>query len=192
MPNYQEIIEKYKIPIGLSLIGIVLIIGGMVVSLKSVPKEFPKESIVASSKSIQVDVSGAVINPGVYELPEGSRIEDAIKEAGGPNSEANTEFISKYLNMAQKLVDGSKVYVPKIGEKDIGLAVPEGAAGVSTQPININTATQAELEALSGIGPVTASKIIAGRPYQRKEELISKKILGKAVFEKIKDSLVLY
>ena len=58
--------------------------------------------------------------------------------------------------------------------------------------VNLNTATQPELEALPGIGPVTASKIISDRPYQQVEDLLNKKVVSKAIFEKIKDSLVLY
>lgn len=193
MENYQQLLEKFKIPIALSFLGLVLIIGGIFTSglAKNTPKQFPKESLV-SEKTISVDVSGAVIAPGVYQLKEASRIEDAVKEAGGFSSDANTEFVSKYLNMAQKLADGSKVYVPKIGEKDTDLAVAKGVAGVNSQSVNINLAPQAELEALSGIGPVTASKIISGRPYQQKEELLDKKIVNKAVFEKIKDQIVVY
>ena len=94
--------------------------------------------------------------------------------------------------MAQKLLDGSKVYVPVVGEN----SVPSGGgmvAGASINAkVNINTATQAELEALSGVGPVTASKIISDRPYQTTEDLLNKKVIGKSVFEKIKEQLLVY
>ncbi len=191
MADYQEILERYKIPLALSLVGIVLIIGGIIASGSAKPREFPQESIVTTPKKITVDVSGAVVTPGVYEFTEGSRIEEAILQAGGFKDEANIEFISKYLNLAQKIVDGSKIYVPFIGEKDTDLAV-SGVAGVSNETVNINMVTQIELEKLTGVGPVTAEKIIAGRPYGRIEDLINKKIIGKAVFEKIKASIVVY
>lgn len=183
--------DKFKIPIALSLLGIVLIIGGLFASglNQQQPKDFPKQSMVDSQKMISVDVSGAVNKPGVYQLIMGSRIEEAISAAGGFSETANGEYISKYLNMAQKLSDGSKIYVPIAGET----AGTSATTGVMVEAkVNINTATQAELEALPGIGPVTASKIISDRPYQKVEDLFSKKIVSKAVFEKIKDSLVLY
>lgn len=192
--NFLENLQKFKLPIALSILGIVLIVGGIFASglNKSRPKNFPKESIVEVQKTISVDVSGAVQKAGVYKLKDGARVEEAIQAAGGFSENANQEYISKYLNLAQKLSDGSKVYVPAAGET--GPAVQAGlVAGSQTQAkVNINTASQAELEALPGIGPVTASKIISDRPYQNIEELLSKKVVSKAVFEKIKDQLVIY
>lgn len=186
----KDKIDKFKIPIGLSLIGLVLIIGGMIASGLTKPKvEYPKESIVSSIKKISVDVSGAVITPGVYQLDENSRVEDAVFSAGGLAENANGEYVSKYLNMAQKLSDGMKIYVPIAGEQYSGGV--SSVAGIKSQ-VNINTATQAELEALSGIGPVTASKIISGRPYSKIEDLLTLKIVSKKVFDQIKDSLVVY
>lgn len=182
-------IEKYKLPIGLGVVGIVLIIGGIFASglNKAKPKEFPKESLVQSEKIISVDVSGAVQKPGVYKLKDGDRIEEAVAAAGGFAENANQSFISKYLNLAQKLSDGSKVYVPFEGEQG-------SAAGSAPNQskININTASQAELEALPSVGPTTAAKIISLRPYQTMEDLLNKKAVSKSVYEKIKDQLVLY
>lgn len=192
--SWREKIDQFKIPIALSLVGLVLILGGVFASdiTKQQPKAFPKESIVDTQKIISIDVSGAVKKSGVYQLKEGSRIEDAVLAAGGFSEQASQEYIAKYLNMAQKLVDGSKVYVPVEGEQ--GTVNQAGVvAGVNTQAkVNINTASSAELEALPGIGAVTAEKIISSRPYQGVEDLLSKKVVGKSVFEKIKDQLVVY
>lgn len=192
-----EILEKFKIPIGLSLVGLVLIIGGMFASnlTDSKPQVFPKDSLVDSQKIISVDVSGAVNKPGVYQLKFGARVEDTIKSSEGFSSTANKEYISKYLNMAQKLSDGSKIYIPFEGESSFSVSVTQGGvvSGTNAQnKVNINSSTQSELESLPGIGPVTASKIISGRPYQKIDELSSKKIVSKAVYEKIKDSVVIY
>ncbi len=178
-------LDKFKLPIALSLLGLVLIAGGIFTSSLKQSKNYPKESLV--SKMINVDVSGAVKSPGVYQLPQASRVEQAIEMAGGFAENANQEYISKYLNMAQKLSDGMKIYISFTGEQTFGVV-----AGVNVSKVNINTATQSELEALDGIGPVTASKIISDRPYQTIEELSSKKLVSKAVFEKIKDALVVY
>ncbi len=195
MDNLVPTLERYKLPLALSLVGIVLILGGMFASSKSAPKPFPKESIVAgasSSGQLAIDVSGAVENPGVYKLAPETRVEDAINAAGGFADQANILFISKYLNLARKLSDGMKIYVPFVGEKDTDLAVSQNVAGVSANSIkiiNINSASQTELESLPGIGPTTAGKIISNRPYQSVDDLFNKKIVGKAVFTKIKDQL---
>ena len=195
--NLFQILERFKLPIGLSLVGLILIIGGVFASglNHSKSKEFPKESLIQDQKLISIDVSGAVNKSGVYKLSMGQRIEDAVNAAGGFSQDANHEYISKHINMAQKLVDGSKVYIPKMGDSTppISSARQGQVAGTNTSSqININTSSQSELEALSGIGPVTASKIISDRPYQNIEELLSKKVVSKAVFEKIKDLIVVY
>ncbi len=192
--NLINFIDRFKLSLALSFLGIVLIIGGIFASglNQAKPKEFPKESLIQAQKMISVDVSGAVNKSGVFKLSADSRIEDAIKAAGGFSESANQEYISKYLNMAQKLSDGTKVYVPLEGEQVSG---PQSGtvAGTSTQAkININTASQLEIEALPGIGSGYASKIISGRPYQTIEDLFNKKVVGKAVFEKIKDQIVVY
>lgn len=194
--NFLEKLEKFKLPIALSSLGVVLIVGGIFASglNKTKVKDFPKESLVESQKMISVDVSGAVNKPGVYQLMMGSRIEEAIVAAGGFAQTASGEYISKYLNMAQKLSDGTKIYVPFEGDLTSPSSYAgQGVAGAKVQSkVNINTASQSELESLPGIGPVTASKIISERSYQKIEDLIEKKIVGKSVFEKIKDSIVVY
>lgn len=191
--SFWQYIDQFKIPIALSLVGVVLILGGIFASSqKPQTKNFPKESLIEAQKTISVDVSGAVQKPGVYKLQEGSRVEDAIKLAGGILEDSNKEYVSKYLNLALKLTDGSKVYVPFAGETQFPNTQGQGGvAGVATK-VNINTSSQAELEALPGIGPVTASKIISDRPYQKIEDLVDKKIVSKSVFEKIKDSITIY
>lgn len=195
MDGFLEKLEQFKLPIMLCVLGVVLILGGIFASglNKTQKREFPKESLVDSRKTISVDIAGAVNNPGVYQLKEGSRIEEAISTAGGFAESANREYISKYLNLAQKLSDGSKIYVPFAGDPAPVGAVQGVVAGTQVQSqVNINTATQAELEALPGIGSVTASKIISDRPYQKIEDLLDKKIVSKSTFEKIKDSIVVY
>lgn len=191
----REVIESYKIPIGLSLVGIVLIIGGMIFSMTP-EVTYPKESLVLEEKIIHVDIAGAVSKPGVYKLNEKQLIEDAINQAGGFAEGANKDYISKYLNLAQKLSDGMKIYVPFEGE--LSTSSGQGVVGGvvtgtnSSQRVNINSGTQSELEALPGIGPVTAAKIISGRPYQKIEDLLNQKIISKSTFEKIKSSVVIF
>jgi competence protein ComEA len=155
---------------------------------------------------IQVHVSGEVQNPGVYALPPGSRVEDAIEVAGGFSTEANTA----QLNLAASLEDGSHLLVPaqppietlsstppptaKGEETPIKPVSPATSESDAQFPVNINTASQAELETLSGIGPATAQKIIAFReengPFTSIEEIQKVSGIGPVTFENIKGFIV--
>jgi competence protein ComEA len=129
-----------------------------------------------------VDVAGAVAHPGVYRLTPGSRIVDALLAAGGMTGEADLDA----LNKAAPLRDGQRIYVPRPGE-----AVPAGTAGSEAQlKIDVNHATAAELEALPGIGPTTAARIVrsrGGHPFARIEELQTRGLVPPRVFADIKD-----
>lgn len=185
--NLPPILEKHKISIGLLLLSLLILGGGVVFSFSNNPKSSVKvitPSPSTFSSKILVDVSGAVVLPGVYQLPSGCRLELAIKAAGGLTSEADKEYVAKNLNLASLLADGAKVYIPKKGEEGF----QQGSAS-SANKININSALSSELETLSGIGPKTAEKIINGRPYQSIDDLLLRKIVGKSVFEKIKDKV---
>jgi len=137
--------------------------------------------------SIVVDVEGAVVNPGVYELTSRSRIKDALVSAGGLSESADRERVVKIFNMAQSLKDGQKIYVPSLAEKDTGAGYPE--AGNSGLLININTAGAMELDTLEGIGESRAKAIIEGRPYESVEELATRKVIPLSVLEKIRENL---
>lgn len=144
---------------------------------------------VAGSK-IKVDVEGEVIKPGVYELSGDARVQDALIAAGGLTSDANR----KAINLAAKMSDGQKIYVPAVGEsvgQSIGGSATQTFGASANQIISVNTASESELDKLPGIGPVTAGKIIDGRPYSQVEELLERRIVGKATFEKIKDLISL-
>jgi competence protein ComEA len=134
---------------------------------------------------IVVDVAGAVANPGVYRLPADSRVSDAVTSAGGLAEEADRD----HINLAAKVADGQKIHIFAKGET--GLASGGQVSGESTGPVSINYASQSQLEELPGIGPVTAQKIIAARPYGAPEELVSKKAVSMSVYEKIKDLIAL-
>lgn len=154
-----------------------------------------KSAATEVSENIVVDVSGEVKNPGVYTLKADARLQDALKAAGGFSNEADTAFVAKSLNLASKLNDGLKIYIPKVGEAVAAPVQVEmstgGQVGVASQGglVSINNASQSELEGLSGIGPVTAQKIIGLRPYSSIDELLSKKAVGQSVFTKIRDQI---
>lgn len=139
---------------------------------------------------IFIDIEGAVINPGVYELPENSRIKDAVISAGGLANDADREFCEKNLNMAEKLKDGQKIYIPSINNTDAQQGYYE--AMLSSKKININKASLVELDTLWGIGTARAESIVKNRPYQDVDELISKGVLTKSTFDRNKELLTVY
>lgn len=196
--SLDELLTKYKIPLAVFVVGLVLIIGGAISSglvsktfIKST--KYPKESLVVHQSIIKVDVAGAVKNPGVYSLINSARVEDAISAAGGVSEDIDPEYLSKGINLAQKLSDGMKIYLPVAGEQPI---LPQGVVpGIQSHPrgvINVNQATASELEDLPGVGAVTAQKIISSRPYSSIEELYTKKVVNRSVYEKIKDMVSVY
>jgi competence protein ComEA len=114
---------------------------------------------------VAVHVAGAVVRPGVIELPDGARVIDAVEAAGGGLPDADLDR----MNLAARLVDGQRVLVQRVGEPPApaepaaGPATPAGVGEPSGAPINVNTATQEQLETLPGIGPVLAEAIITER-----------------------------
>lgn len=139
-----------------------------------------------SAPEIVVHVDGAVGSPGIYRLASDSRVDDAIKAAGGLTSDADQSRI----NLAAKVSDGQKIHIASQGEA--GSSVMGQVSGESTGLININTASESQLDRLPGVGPVTAGKIIASRPYSAPEDLLTKKVVSSSVFEKIKDLITVY
>jgi len=132
-----------------------------------------------------VDVAGAVHSPGLYRLPAGARVGDAITAAGGFGPTVDVVAASQLLNLAAPLTDGQKIVVPARGA-----SAPATATSAGSQLVDLNRASQSELEALPGVGPVTARKIISARterPFASARELVDRKIVGQAVWEKIQD-----
>lgn len=192
--------KRQLISAGLFLFGLVILTGGLIASLSSSkPDEISFEpfdsaqDVPSAQSKILVDVSGAVVSPGVHNLSADARIKDALVAASGLSEDADREWVSKNLNLAAKIKDGVKIYIPKIGEVR-GEKLEVGNAGVISASglININSASSSELDSLPGIGQVTANKIIDNRPYSQIEELRSKKVVGASVFEKIKDKISVY
>ena len=144
-----------------------------------------------ASAQLYVQVSGAVVCPGVYAFPEGSRVYEAIARAGGLTEDA----YDVELNQAQLLTDGQKIYVPVVGE---AVTVSQnGSAGLSDDGrININTATVEELMTLTGIGETRAKSIVAYRdahgPFAAPEDLQQVSGIGESTYRKIADAITIY
>lgn len=202
--NWNELFFKYRFQILFFLIGAILIGLGLLLV---------KDSRITSSKievlestteglgedlEIVVEVAGAVERPGVYKLTKGVRIEDALISAGGISADADRIWMEKSLNRAAKLIDGQKIYIPRKDEQISGVSTSNlgGYQTISSSQgsglVNVNAASQKELESLWGIGPVTAQNIIEQRPYSSVEELLTKKILKSNVYERNKDKLSVY
>ena len=141
-----------------------------------------------SGAKLLVHVAGAVAQAGVVELAANARVTDAIKAAGGAQADGDLDR----LNLAAKLTDGERVYVPRVGQADPGVlggsaaGASSGTPGTPGTPINLNTATQAQLESLPGIGPVYAQAIIAERQargaFKSVNELRNVRGIGEARF----------
>lgn len=171
---------------GLLATGIILLVSnrprGQAIKLTPAPTPAP----------IVVHIVGAVSNPGVYNLPAGARVQDAIQAAGGFLPEANPQA----LNLAAPLEDGGRVPVPTLPPANptsggLTRSNPVVTTPDTNNPININTASQAELESLPGIGPITAQKIIAHReangPFTAIEDIQDVSGIGPKKFEAIQD-----
>lgn len=134
-------------------------------------------------QKVKVDIEGAVEQPGIYEMTNDSRIQDVLITAGGMTPKANRTYVSQNINLAQKVYDGLKIFIPEISSLS-------NLSDLS-HLININTASPSQLDTLPGIGEATATKIINGRPYQNISQLVEMHIVTQSVFTKIKDLISL-
>lgn len=149
----------------------------------------PVEATAAEPKTIIVSVAGAVKEPGIVELEAGARVADAIEAAGGLTDGADPGF----LNLARVVADGDLVAVPDASAS--GPVVPGGDAAGAGGLVNINVAGAAELDALNGIGPVLAERIIEYREsngsFQSLDELSEVSGIGAALLEQLRDQVTL-
>ncbi len=157
--------------------------------------EQAKTSTPGSDKKIMVYVSGAVLEPGMYELAPNSRALDAVAAAGGLTETADRERV----NLARRLKDGNQVNVPSVKQTAArsatqakakeGASASSAAKGKAAVRVKLNTATAAELEALPGVGPALAQRITAyrqGRRFSSVDDLLKVKGIGKAKLERLR------
>jgi competence protein ComEA len=168
------------------IIGVLLGVGVLFLVTRP-PRGVPITLLPAPSPApISVYVSGEVYQAGLYSLPAGSRVNDAIQVAGGFSADANREA----LNLAESLKDGQQIDVPKLITGTV-----TGGNTRSTNPslilVDINTASLEQLDTLPGIGPITAQEIIdyrnANGPFAGIEDIMNVPRIGQTTFDKIKD-----
>ncbi|HEV7957415.1 MAG: competence protein ComEA [Microbacteriaceae bacterium] len=138
--------------------------------------------------SIFVHLLGAVTRPGLYELRDGDRAVDAVAAAGGFTATADQAG----LNLARQLTDGEQIYVPVIGEVPAGPLPPDGAgAGQGAGKVDLNSADEATLDTLPGVGPATAQRILDWREQNGRftaiEDLLSVTGIGEKTFAELKN-----
>ncbi len=159
--------------------------------IKIVTEDETEHPTAAPTKvpDISVHVCGAVANPSVYEIPKGSRVKDAIEAAGGCTGEAD----ANYLNLAEFVSDGQKIYVPTKDEtKNLDYREKSGVSGSEDSiRVNINRATEKELTKLPGIGEGRAKEIVAYRKkagaFKNIEEIKNVSGIGDSIFSRICD-----
>ena len=194
----ENIDKKYIWIVSIVIIAIIIIIIYAINNTKENSEEiYESLEIVEDSEhkeekeKIKVHIAGAVVTEGLVELEEGARVEDAIKGAGGTTINANM----KDVNLAQKLQDGQKIYIPKQDEEEKYKIENNNENISNVGKININTATQTELELLTGIGPSMAGKIISYRNkngnFKSIDEIKEVSGIGEAKFEMIKEEITI-
>jgi len=184
-------LERYRVPIVGGLFSLLVIAGGVIYLRRPTPLpieiEEPSPTPLPSPIQVAVYVTGAVLNPGVYHLPEESRVEDALEAAGGPTADADLDRV----NLAQRVRDEDQIHFPEVGEENLP---PTSTGGSGEGLIDINTASAEELEGLPNIGPTLAQSIIDHRtihgPFAAIEEIMEVRGIGEGVFEEIRELIV--
>ena len=177
--------------LGSAVVGTVLTPGGQTVEVAA-PVDEGVDSAELSDGPVPADVvvlhvHGAVGEPGIVELPLGSRVVDAIAAARGPTDDADLGAV----NLARVVADGEQLYVPRVGEAP---PASSGGTGPDAQGrININTADAAALETLAGVGPALAARIIAWReqngPFRSVDELTAVSGIGPKTLDGMRDQV---
>lgn len=191
-------LKRYRPYLAMSLLFLVVLIGTIVVLRRPEPVAMtiitPTPRPTPTVALVLVDVRGAVAKPGVYSLPSGSRVQDVLALAGNISSAAEIGGI----NMARKLNDGELLYIPTAGEATVAppATLSRGDKGPTPTKtplgkININTATIEVLDALPGIGPAIAERIIEYRTqnggFKQPEDLKKVRGIGEVLFNQLKD-----
>jgi len=148
---------------------------------------FASRAAPTTSAAVVIDVVGAVRHPGVVHMAGGARVVDAIAAAGGARHDADVE----QLNLAARLVDGERIAVPRRGETVTSPVLPDGSTPDASAPVDLNSATAEQLDALPGVGPATADAIIRDREahgaFHSVDDLARVRGIGPAKLAQLRD-----
>lgn len=188
MPDVQ--LSRRALVLGVLALALALTLASRLLRHAGTAYEAPKPVAAAKTATpaqIVVDVVGAVRHAGLYRLPQGSRIADAIERAGGATKQADVALV----NLAAPVADGTQIVVPARAAAAAGGGT---AAGAPAGPVHLNTATLGDLDALPGVGPVTAQKILDYRQqhgaFSSVDELDAIPGIGPARLEQLRDLVV--
>jgi len=176
----------------LALLAFIQVKPGGQVDLIAGPSGTALSKVAGSPGVVVVQVTGAVLKPGVYTLPAGSRVGDAIHAAGGYSADVDPRAAETKLNLAAKLQDAQLIAVPRKGAAAVASGATSAGGPAGTGPINLNTATSAQLDSLPGVGPATAAKIIASReelPFTAVDDLVTRKLVTAATLAKFRNQV---
>ena len=151
-------------------------------------KLLPGITATPQPELIEVELTGFVENPGVYQVPKGTILLELI-ELANANQAANTSYIHKELPLSKQLIHGDKFYIPSATEQ--GATAAGGNNSGASNKISLNQASLAELMELPGVGESTAQKIIDARPYTKLGDLLNVSGIGEATYNKIVSKVVL-
>jgi competence protein ComEA len=182
---------RFRLLVGYALFVPLAIVFGLMILNRRPAGQSIQLQPAPTQASLRVHVAGAVLAPGVYTLPPGSIVQDALAAAGGAAAEADLGA----LNLARLLNDGDQVFVPALAPSPgPGTPLATGPSTARSQPagkLNLNTATAADLETLPGIGPALAERIVAHRlehgPFADVEDIMDVRGIGPAIYDQIKD-----
>lgn len=172
--------------LGLCVVGIGIFLWKTSESQVEVKVVKEQRGVREAESVIVVDVEWEVVRPGVYKVSKGARINDVIEVAGGFSEHADIDWVNVNINKAAVIDDGYKLYVPgrEAVKSDVNLYKKESV-------VNINVASLEQLEALPGVCPATAEKIISARPYVNIDDLVKKKVISAKLYADIKEKLSL-
>lgn len=145
-----------------------------------------------------IEIAGAVVKPGVYRLVLDARMQDLIQAAEGFLADADQEYISQQINLAEKLEDGQRFYIPFQEEKELKQLEQEFCqlsdvrdSQIASDCVSLNNCSAEDLQQLNGIGEKRAEDIVKNRPFQQLDELVSKKLVPESVFKEIEELICL-
>lgn len=189
--SFKKIINN-KLRLAKILLILIILIAALFIRLENSKKNDVKVEIESNNTTVTeemyVDISGEVKNPGVYKVESQTRLFEVISKAGGLTESAD----ANQINQADYVEDGEKIVIPSIIEENNAEQNNQETYDIYTGLVNINTASKEQLMTVSGIGEVTAEKIIEYRKnkrFKKKEDIMNIKGIGNAKYEKLKDEI---